>query len=93
MKEPKRIKVAPGSELAVLLEKAKKTPLLLEKDGLVYRLAVDEEEKIWWGYYDPDEAKRVLDEMVGTLPRDEADRMLADLDRRREEASRSPSTP
>ena len=90
MTEPKRITVAPEGELASLLEEAKKTPLLLEKDGLVYRLAVDEEEKIWWGYYDPEEARRILTKMVGTLPREEADRMLADLDCRREAASKSP---
>lgn len=84
----KHITVMPGSELAALLDEAKKTPLLLEKDGLAFRLAVDEEEKLWEGYYDADETRRVLDEMIGTLPKDEADRMLADLDRRREEAVR-----
>ena len=88
MREPRRITVAPEGELAGLLEEAKKTPLLLEQDGLIYRLAVDEEERLWEGYYDADETRRVLDEMIGTLPRDEADTMLADLERRRDEAVR-----
>jgi hypothetical protein len=88
MSRTKHIAVAPDSELAGLLEEAKKTPLLLEMDGLAYRLAVDEEKRLWEGYYDADETRRVLDEMIGTLPRDEADRMLADLERRRDEAVR-----
>jgi hypothetical protein len=36
--EPRRIKIAPESEVARLLAEASDTPLLLEKNGEVYRL-------------------------------------------------------
>ena len=36
--QPKRIKVDGGSELAILLEEASIAPLLLDKDGEVYRI-------------------------------------------------------
>jgi hypothetical protein len=36
--EMKRIRIEPGSELARLLEQADDTPVLLEKNGEVYRL-------------------------------------------------------
>ncbi len=45
--ELKRIRVSPGSEIAALLEEATDTPVLLEKDGRLYRLAVEEQEDIW----------------------------------------------
>jgi hypothetical protein len=37
-KEPIRIKVNPGSELAELLTRAEAIPIVLEKDGELYRL-------------------------------------------------------
>ena len=37
-REPRKIKVAPGSELDNLLAEAGVTPLLIEKDGELYRL-------------------------------------------------------
>ena len=69
-----------------LLDEADRGPLLLELDGRRYRLTRDQPEDIW-AEYDPEEARRVIDEMAGSLPEEEADRMLAELYRRREEAS------
>lgn len=37
-KEPRKIKVTPGSELANLLAETGAMPLLIEKDGELYRL-------------------------------------------------------
>ena len=37
-REPRKIKVTPGSELANLLAEAGALPLLIEKDGELYRL-------------------------------------------------------
>ncbi|MBI2887058.1 MAG: hypothetical protein HYY02_07605 [Chloroflexi bacterium] len=37
-RQPKKIKIAPGSELARLLTQVAGIPLLLEKDGELYRL-------------------------------------------------------
>ena len=53
-REPKRIIVAPGTELARLLDDAASSPVLLEKDGELYRLNRAEEEDVW-ASYDPPE--------------------------------------
>src|SRR4051794_32737887 len=55
--QPKRIKIEPGSELARLLEEANKTPLLLEKDGILYHLTASDQEEDIWADYDPEQVK------------------------------------
>lgn len=88
----KRITVQAGSELSRLLDEADKGPLLLERDGKTYRLVSKaQEDEDFWAGYDPDEVRRVLHEMAGSLPEDEADRMLAELSRRRDEAAGFPT--
>lgn len=72
MRVPKRIKVAPDRELARLLEEAKRESLLLDVDGTVFRLALDEEVTLGGGYYDPEEVRRTLGEMAGIISREEA---------------------
>ena len=42
MIEPTKIHITPDSELARLLERTGKTPLVLEKDGVRYRLMKEE---------------------------------------------------
>lgn len=54
--DPKIIKVTPGGELARLLDAAAVAPVLLEKDGVRYRLSVEENEDIWAGY-DPEQVR------------------------------------
>ena len=64
--QPKRIKVEPGSELARLLEEANETPLLLEKDGVLYHLTASDKEDIW-ADYDPERVRAGLKESAGAL--------------------------
>ena len=49
-KELKTVKVAAGSERAHLSEEAAEAPLLLEKDGILYRVSTEATEDIWAGY-------------------------------------------
>jgi hypothetical protein len=95
MTEPRVIKVAPGSELDHLLEEAATTPLLLERDGIRYRITTElpEGSVIREPVTDPDEIERIWSETVGCISREEADRMIADIYRWREEGSRPPSRP
>jgi hypothetical protein len=54
--EPRRINVRADSEVGRLLEEAATGPLILEKDGELYRLIRVEQEDIWAGY-DPERAR------------------------------------
>lgn len=89
---PKKIYVDPGSELATLLDEAATTPLLLVKDGVSYRLEREEPEDIW-ASYDPQKVLKALEETAGTWADIDADAMIADIYRAREEGSRPESRP
>ena len=80
---PKKIKVAPGSELARLLDEASGESLLLEKDGIVDRLSTEEED-IWAGY-DPEQVIAALDRTAGTWADIDVDALITKLYRVREE--------
>jgi hypothetical protein len=63
---PKIIKVAPDSELGKLVEKARRHPVLLEKDGAVYSISPhsSDPDDLWAGY-DPDKVKKAIAEQLG----------------------------
>ncbi len=82
--EPKHIKVKPGSELARLLEEANETPLLLEKDGVFYRLMASNQENIW-ADYDPERVRAGLKESAGALAGVDTKQLLADIHEAREQ--------
>jgi hypothetical protein len=89
----KPIKVTAESDLIRLLEQAANEPLLLEKDGVVYRInRVDDEEDIWAGY-DPERSRQVLRETAGSISREEAERIKELIYKGREEGSRPASRP
>ncbi len=56
--ESKPIVIEPGSELDALLRDAEQLPLLLERDGVRYRLERDDDD-IWAGY-DPERARAAI---------------------------------
>ncbi len=92
--KPNIIRVAAGSELARLLAKADAGPLLLEKDGDLYRLdrVATEPENIWEGY-DPERVREAIAATAGSWADLDADRLIADLYRAREEGSRPDTRP
>ena len=81
--QPKHIKVKPGSELARLLEEANETPLLLEKDGVLYHLTAQEEDI--WADYDPERVRAGLKESAGALAGVDTKQLLADIRHSREQ--------
>jgi hypothetical protein len=86
LNQPKRIKVEPGSELARLLEEANKTPLLLEKDGLLYHVtASGPKEKDIWADYDPQRVRAGLTESAGALSGVDRKQLLEDIHASREQ--------
>ena len=82
--EPKRIKVEPGSELARLLDEANETPLLLEKDGVLYQVTPSGREDLWTGY-DPKRVRAGLKESAGALSGVDTEQLLADIHASREQ--------
>jgi hypothetical protein len=89
----RRIVVAPGSELARLLEIADAEPLILEKDGELYRLGREGTEDALWACYDPADVRSAIRKAVGSWADIDADALVADLYRAREEGSRPTSRP
>jgi hypothetical protein len=90
--EPKRINVHPDSELARLLDEAAAAPVLLEKDGVVYRLTTDESADLW-ADYDPTKVEETLNAVAGSWSDVDADALIATLYRAREEGSRPADRP
>ena len=89
--EPKTIKITPETSLSSLLTEAADAPVLLEANGVVYRLA-REGEDIWAGY-DPERVRAGLRAFAGTLSSEEGERIKALIYRGREEGTRPPDRP
>jgi hypothetical protein len=72
------VKVTPQSSIDELLTNAESEPVLLEKNGVVYRLTREDanEEDIWSGY-DPERARQVLDDVAGIFSDIDADALIA----------------
>jgi hypothetical protein len=85
---PKKIIVEPDSELARLLDEAAEQPLLLEKDGVRYRL--DKEEADIWAGYDPDAALEGIRAAAGSWKDIDAEAFKAYIRERRKASSRRP---
>ena len=90
--ELRKITVSPGGELAALLEEANDTPLLLEKDGRLYRLAIEELTDIW-STYDPEHVRKAVARTAGSWNDIDTDELIAALYRARDEGSRPTSRP
>jgi hypothetical protein len=84
-------KVKAGSPLAQLIDEASLTPVLLEKDGILYRLA-PEEEDIWAGY-DPEKVKQALTQTAGLFADLDPEKLIADVYAARREGSRAALRP
>jgi hypothetical protein len=85
--KPKKVHVGPETRLAGLLDEAAKGPLLLERNGQVYRLERWEPAK-GWSAYDPVAVIAAIDATAGALTEEEADTLISDLYRARKEGSR-----
>lgn len=90
-KEPKTISVRPEGELAELLEEAGDAPLLLEKNGVRYRL--DREGRVPAARYDPAATRAGLRAAAGSISVEDAERLKALIYRGREEGTRPAERP
>ncbi|MGH2585782.1 MAG: hypothetical protein ACRDJE_12785 [Dehalococcoidia bacterium] len=90
--ETKTVKVTPGSEVDRLLDEVDGTSLILERDGVRYRLTREPDEDIWEGY-DPEAVRKALAETAGSWADLDTDKLIADIYRWREEGSRPADRP
>jgi hypothetical protein len=85
------LKVTDHSEIGPLLSDADEGPVLLEKDGVVYRLnrvgRTDAKQDLW-AAYDQERLLRTLDEVAGSWADLDTDRMIRDVYEARERGSR-----
>jgi hypothetical protein len=89
--EPKTIHVTSEGELARLVEAANEGPVILEKDGVRYRLSREEDGP--WANYDPEAVLSALRAAGGSLSAEEGENLKAYIYRAREEGSRPADRP
>jgi len=86
------IKVTAGSELGKLVDKARRHPVLLEKDGAVYSLtpASNDPADLWAGY-DPKKVRDAIIAYGGSWVESDAEAMIAAVYDARKRGSRPAS--
>ena len=84
--ETKTIKVAPDSELGLLLEEVGGGPVILDKDGERYVLAREDARDIW-AAYDPEKVRQALLRSAGVLAGIDRNSLLDDIHAAREQDS------
>ena len=91
VRQLKRVRVKPGSELDRLLQEAAATPLLLERDGELYRL--ERERENIWKAYDPNAALEGIRAAAGSWKDIDAEALKAYIYRARKEGTRPSDRP
>lgn len=83
------IKITAESRVDEILADAATSPLILDSNGVRYRLSREGRSDIWEGYQpDPDETLKMLDEVAGSWGDLDIDKMIFDLYEAREKGSR-----
>jgi hypothetical protein len=86
----KTIKVTPESTLADVLDAAASEPVVLDKDGMRFRITREDD---IWEPPDPERVREVLDATAGSWSDIDADQLIAELYEERETGSRPPDRP
>ncbi|MEA2514642.1 MAG: hypothetical protein QOJ59_4129 [Thermomicrobiales bacterium] len=84
----KPITVSDESNLTELLDEAAVEPVLLEKNGVLYRLSVATDTDDLWSNYDPERLRATVLRMAGSISPEEGERIKALIYRGREEGTR-----
>jgi len=93
------VEVMPGSDLDRLLAEAEQRPVLLLRAGRRFRLSVADvspdpsDAGDVWASYDADRLMAGVRRAAGTISEEEAEAMIADIFRWREEGSQEPPQP
>jgi hypothetical protein len=81
-----RIQIPADSELARFLDKVGTTPVLLEKNGKLYRLTEETQTNPWAGY-DPQKTKAALRNSAGAFHGIDREALLTDMHKGRAQDS------
>jgi hypothetical protein len=81
------IHISDETDLVQLLDRAGEQPVLLERDGVVYRLSLADPDDLWAGY-DPERLRATVTRMAGSISEEERERIKALIYRGREEGTR-----
>lgn len=84
----KTIKVTSESTVDELFTDADSSPVVLERNGVRYRLSREDAKPDIWEGYDPERARQVLDDVAGIFSDIDVDRWIADIYDAREKGSR-----
>lgn len=89
----KAIRVEPGGEVDRLLDEAAEGPIVLERDGVRYRLdrLEGENDEHVWGAYDPEKARAGMRAAAGSWSDIDAEAFKEYIYRARKEGSRPPN--
>ncbi|MBA3414063.1 MAG: hypothetical protein H0U10_02420 [Chloroflexia bacterium] len=85
------VDVEPEGEVSRLLSLAREAPVLVEQNGVRYRLSRESNDS--GGVYDPEQFRAVLRRVAGILDPEEAEQMKEMIYRAREEGTRPPNRP
>ena len=90
--QSKIIKITSYGEVALLLQEAAIEPVILERNGERYCLSKIVGEDIWVGY-DPEKVRAAVRKTSGSWQDIDAEELIADIYRAREDGSRPASRP
>jgi len=91
VKEPLTIHLDPDSELARALADADDEPVLLDSNGVRFRVIRADDDL--WADYDPEKVRDGLRKFAGILTPEEGERIKELIYRGREEGTRPPDRP
>lgn len=86
MNASRTITVDPESELGRALEEPDEAPIILVRNGARFRVTRDPDDP--WANYDPEKIREGLKKVAGLLSPEEADRIIENIYRGREEGTR-----
>ena len=82
------INVSSDTKIDELFANADAAPVLVEKDGVIYRLAREESKEDIWAGYDPERARRALHDVAGIFRDLDIDKWITDIYEARKQGSR-----
>jgi hypothetical protein len=89
--EATTVHVTPGSALDWLVDAANETPIILEKDGVRYRLTREDDDL--WANYDPEAVLAAIRAVAGTLEAEDGEKLKNYVYRARSEGTRPVERP
>ncbi|MCA1666891.1 MAG: hypothetical protein LC793_05710 [Thermomicrobia bacterium] len=74
LRELETIHVEPNSELDHLLDEAREAPVILVRNGVRYRLSIEDDP---WANYDPEAVRAAVGAIAGNITPEEGERLKA----------------